>query len=226
MYCWAAPSPFGCRYGDEECVTGNSYRDAFVFAAGLIEMNIITSLKVIGTFALSYTVSKQRRKMQLKYHAKTTGNTIAKETRVQAALFFMACVVPYVLMIFLRVIDLYFWQEKVVKTTGFFAFSLLSQCMLPVQGFMNMICYFRPKAKVRERQRKIADESVFRFRSSLNICRSRSSFALSTSERRNNPYAAPGDTYTYGGRPKPLLVKASLLVYKIIGIGKWAKHQH
>lgn len=193
LYCWAAPSPFGCRY-EGGCVSGDSYRDVFVFAAGLVEMNIITSLKVFGTFALSYTVSKQQRKMQAKYHAKTTGNTIAKETRVQAALFFMACVVPYVLMIFLRVADLYFWEEENVKTKGFFWFSIISQCMLPVQGCMNMVCYFRPK--VREYQRKCQEPSVIR--SSFHVVRARS-MALSNSERRKNPYAAPGGTY--GGKP-------------------------
>ncbi|CAJ1959728.1 unnamed protein product [Cylindrotheca closterium] len=197
LYCWAAPSPFGCRYdgGGTSCEHGNDYRDVFVFATGLVEMNLITSLKVIATFSLSYTVSKQQKKMQAKYHARSGGNTIAKETNMQAVLFFMACVVPYVLMIFLRVIDLYFWREDHVKTARFFRFSLVAQVLLPMQGAVNMICYFRPKIKERQRKLRLACNNETIFQSSLGLMRIGSFKSSKNSMRPSNPYAAPGGTY-------------------------------
>jgi len=190
LYCWAAPSPFGCRYdgnGDEggTCEHGNTYRAVFVFLGGLVEMNLLTSVKIIATFTLYYTVLKQQQKMQTKYHAKTTGNTIAKETGIQAILFFLSCVIPYGFMIILRVMDLFFWQEDIVNTTGFFWFSAFAQFMFPLQGACNMICYFRPKVK--ERQRRSTGESLIRSTMVL-IQKSQRTTVVNHSK---NPYAKP-----------------------------------
>ena len=188
MYCWAAPSPFGCRYDGNEgasCQHGNTLRDAFVFGAGLVEFNLLTTVKVIATFTLYHTVLQQQKKMQAKYHAKSSGNTIAKETGIQAILFFLSCVVPYALQILLRIMDLYFWQEEIVKTPAFFWFSVISQLMFPCQGIMNMICYFRPKVK--ERQRKVGAGEESLLHSLLVLIEVRSGKATN--------FAAPGGTY-------------------------------
>lgn len=161
LYCWAAPSPLGCRYdanGAASCEAGNNHRALFVLLSGLIEMNLLTGAKIFCTFVIYYKVSKQQKLMQAKYHAEKTGNTIARETGIQAVLFFGACVIPYGLMIVLRLMDLFFWQHDTVSGTGFFVFSLIAQGMFPLQGVMNMFCYFRPK--VIERQRKRSQEGM------------------------------------------------------------------
>jgi hypothetical protein len=160
LYCWAAPAPYGCRYEDDEsCVDGNNLRAVFVFVAGLVELNLLTMVKAVCTFSLYYTVSKQERLMQAKYHANKGGSTIARETGIQAILFGLACIIPYGFTIAVRIIDLFFWQEEIVKTVWFFWFVMFSQFMFPMQGMVNTVCYFRPKIK--ERQRRVKDESAF-----------------------------------------------------------------
>ncbi|CAJ1933634.1 unnamed protein product [Cylindrotheca closterium] len=192
LYCWAAPSPFGCRYdGDDDggvasCEHDNAHRAAFVFLGGLVELNALTTVKVIATFTLHYTVLQQQKKMQARYHANKTGNTIAKETGIQALLFFLSCVLPYGLMIILRVMDLYFWQEEIVKTAGFFWFSVIAQFMFPLQGAFNMICYFRPKIK--ERQRRVHCEPIFHSFLCLMGVKSFGSSNIGTFS--SNPYAS------------------------------------
>eukprot|EP00980_Cylindrotheca_fusiformis_P007141 scaffold1501_cov130-Cylindrotheca_fusiformis.AAC.10 len=161
LYGWAAPSPFGCRYEeDESCVEGNKQRATFVFMSGLMELNLLTLVKLCSTFALCYTVAKQEKKMQAKYHAnKNRGSSIARETGIQSLIFLSCCLIPYGCMIILRIIDLYFWQARIVETAGFFGFSIFAQFMAPLQGMLNVICYFRPK--IRERQRRVQGESLF-----------------------------------------------------------------
>jgi hypothetical protein len=190
LYCWAAPAPYGCRYEDDEsCVDGNNLRAVFVFVSALVEINLLTIIKVCSTFSLYYTVSKQERLMQAKYHANKRGNTIATETGIQAILFFLACVIPYGFMIILRIMDLFFWQAEIVKTVGFFGFSIFSQFLFPVQGVVNMVCYFRPKIK--ERQRRIKDESVFRsFLVLLEFPRSKTNRFTSTSTVSSTSHAS------------------------------------
>jgi hypothetical protein len=202
LYCWAAPAPYGCRYEDDEsCVDGNNLRAVFVFVAGLVELNLLSIMKAVCTFSLYYTVSKQERLMQAKYHANKGGSTIARETGIQALLFGISCIIPNGLTLIVRIIDLFFWQAEIVKSVGFFWLAMFSQFMFPMHGVVNTVCYFRPKIK--ERQRRVKDESVFhsllvllefrrskpnRFTSSFNSSTFGSTFSkqpsfLSTSQR-------------------------------------------
>jgi len=168
-YCWAAPTPFGCRSTDS-CEHGNDGHAAFVWLTCLVEMNMFTSLKMGSVFALYWKLRTQQRIMETRYHvgssattSTTTNNNsaqkkptnkssntgmsaVVRQTGIQAALFLVACIVPYGGAILLRWCDMFAWRHlPYPATTGFFAFSLVVQILFPLQGFCNLLVFLRPK---------------------------------------------------------------------------------
>ena len=166
-YCWVAPTPFGCRGGDQDddsssCSSGNHKlgRPFFILLSSLIELNPFTFFKLMAVFTIYFTLSKQQRMMKLKYHS-DGNNSLATETLIQAALFLVAgCLIPYTFSIFLRLIDMFFWKHvKYPASDSFFIFALFAHVFFPLQGVFNLVIFFRPKLK--QRQIEVPDETLW-----------------------------------------------------------------
>ena len=134
--------------------TGAHRRNYFILAAGLIELNYFTIFKQLSLVGIAYSVYKQERRMVLRYSVAAGGGSgtppqsvlMARETLIQASIFFLSCFIPYALMMMVRYCDL--WWDNVDENgkvpNSLFGLVAAAQFLYPLQGLFAMIGFVRP----------------------------------------------------------------------------------
>lgn len=158
----------------ETCTEGGyHHRELFVWLAGLIELNYYTFAKQAALVTIAVTVYRQERKMNARYSmrssldasTKTTtsttaattttttasnstnhATTITRETLIQSSLYFFSCSIPYMPMMVMRFLDLY-WKNvpaDLKVPTSLYVFAVFAQILYPLQGPITVVAYTRP----------------------------------------------------------------------------------
>jgi hypothetical protein len=139
-----------------------AYSGTFIWLSGSIELNYMNVIKPISVLCIAYAMHRQEKLMALLYANSLTASItdrqepgtnaterpsyarpptppppqslqIARQTRIQSFIYLMSCVIPYLPMILLRLVDLYwdYTTESKRAPKGLFVYAVICEVLHP-----------------------------------------------------------------------------------------------